>query len=121
MKPNNLLFKYHGAAILAVTAMFSVPSAQAYSAGQWGSAERIYAKVCSYCHDTSVAQSLFGRNLSVAYVRDIVLRGRGAMPAFRPTDFNDDELESLSLFLQRQDQGFRRGKAGLPAASEGPR
>lgn len=120
MKPRNSRFKCHGAAILVVAA--SLPAlAQAYSAGQWGSGEKIYAKVCSLCHDTSVAPSLFGRNLSGAYIREVVLGGRGPMPAFRPTDFNDQELESLSLFLQTQKEGRRRGQADLSAASGGPR
>lgn len=121
MKVRNSRFKCHGAAILAIAASLPAPQAQAYSAGQWGSGEKIYAKVCSYCHDTSVAPPLFGRNLSGAYIHEVVLKGRGPMPAFRPTDFSDEELESLSIFLQTQKEGHRSGQAGLLPASGGPR
>lgn len=120
MKPRNSSFKCHGAVILMIAA--SLPAlAQAYSAGQWGSGERIYAKVCSLCHDTPVAPPLFGRNLSGAYIREVVLGGRGPMPAFRPTDFSDQELESLSLFLQTQREERRSGHADFTSASGGSR
>lgn len=98
MKHRNLRFTGIGAALL----LLALPPqpAQAYSAGQWGSAGKIYEKVCSYCHDTVVAPPLFGRNLPASYIRLMVLQGRGPMPAFRPTDFSEAELKDLAALLQ---------------------
>ena len=100
MNHGNLRFKGYGAALLALTLALPLRPAQAYSAGQWESAEKIYEKVCSYCHDTLVAPPLFGRNLPADFIRLMVLQGSGPMPAFRPTDFSEEELKALGALLQ---------------------
>jgi mono/diheme cytochrome c family protein len=78
----------------------AAPLAQAQSAGHWGTGENIYVKVCSRCHETHVAPRILGRNLPPAYVREVVMHGLRAMPAFRPTDFNEAELQSLTQLVQ---------------------
>lgn len=102
MNPGNPRFNCYCAAIVVAVLSLPSPPAQAYSAGQWRSAEEIYGKVCGYCHDFPIAPSLFGRDLPSAYIRAIVLQGRGPMPAFRPTDFSEEELAALGAFLQKE-------------------
>ena len=89
-------------ALLAVALALPTPLVHAQAAGQWESPAKIYDKVCAWCHETAVAPVLLGRELSPDYVRLAVSRGLGAMPAFRPTDFSDGELDALGRFVQTQ-------------------
>lgn len=89
-------------ALLAMAAALPGLPAHAQSAGQWGSPGKIYDKVCAYCHETTVAPRLLGRDLSPDYVRLVVSSGLRAMPAFRPTDLSDAELDALAAFVQKE-------------------
>lgn len=93
---------HYGTAMLAIALALTASIARGQSAGQWEAPARIYDKVCAYCHETAVAPALLGRNLEPGYVRLVVSRGLGAMPAFRPTDFSDGELDALGRFVQAQ-------------------
>ena len=94
-------FHYHGTVLVAAALALPMSGAHAYSAGKWQSATQIYDKVCAYCHDISIAPPLFGRDLPISYIRNVVLQGRGPMPAFRPTDFSEEELAALGKLLQQ--------------------
>jgi 4-cresol dehydrogenase (hydroxylating) cytochrome subunit len=83
----------------AFTTLCSI-SAWAESAGQWQSGEQIYVQVCSHCHETLVAPKILGRNMKQDYVAFVVQHGLRAMPAFRPTDFNDRDMAKLTSFVQ---------------------
>lgn len=90
----------------AFTSLFSV-SAWAESAGQWQSGKQIYEQVCSHCHETLVAPKILGRKMAQDYVAFVVQRGLRAMPAFRPTDFNAQDMAKLTAFIQSS-QPFKR-------------
>ncbi|MDQ7747287.1 c-type cytochrome [Hydrogenophaga pseudoflava] len=99
--------------VLALSFALCGPAA-AQSAGQWRSAEAIYGKVCARCHETHVAPRLLGRKLPAAYVRQTVLTGMRAMPAFRPTDFSEEELAALGRLVEQQPAPWT-GRDHLPA------
>ena len=61
--------------------------------------EKIYATTCGYCHGHDVGPIIRGRKLPADAVRDIVRRGQGAMPAFRPTEISPEELTSLADWI----------------------
>ena len=71
----------------------------AQSAGQWTGPGELYGKVCHYCHDTQVGVPLFGRQLEPAYIKETVRQGKTAMPAFKPSEFTDAELDALIDFI----------------------
>lgn len=58
--------------------------------------EQIYAKTCGYCHGHNVGPIIRGRQLPAEAVVLMVRNGRGAMPAFRPTEITDAELKALA-------------------------
>ena len=104
---------------LILGALVCLPAA-GQSAGQWRSAENIYGKVCARCHETHVAPRLLGRDLQPEYVRYVVLHGLRAMPAFRPTDFSEDELAALGRLVQQHSAPWT-GREHLPAEErQGP-
>jgi mono/diheme cytochrome c family protein len=61
--------------------------------------EAIYAKVCGYCHGAHVGPIIRGRRLPPEVVTQIVRLGPNAMPAFRPTEISDAELDSLARWV----------------------
>ena len=65
------------------------------------SGEIVYQTVCRYCHETGVGPELRARQLPTAYTTIIVRNGFRAMPAFRPTEISDHELESVAAFIER--------------------
>jgi mono/diheme cytochrome c family protein len=65
------------------------------------SAEEVYRVVCHYCHDTGIGPEIKGRQLPAAYVSYLVRNGQGAMPAFRPTEISDTELERVAATIER--------------------
>ncbi|WP_082747865.1 c-type cytochrome [Bradyrhizobium macuxiense] len=73
--------------------------AVAQSAGQWKTPEQIYGSVCAYCHDARIGPTIRGRQLDEGMIVAIVTNGLRQMPAFRPTDFSDDELKALARWL----------------------
>jgi mono/diheme cytochrome c family protein len=61
--------------------------------------EQIYAKVCGYCHGAYVAPIIRGRGLPPETIVQFVRSGPGAMPAFRPTEIGDAELDALARWV----------------------
>lgn len=65
--------------------------------------EQVYAETCGYCHGVNVGPVIRGRNLSPALTKAFVRMGPNAMPAFRPTEITDEELDALALWLQQSE------------------
>lgn len=61
--------------------------------------EYLYARTCGYCHGHNVAPIIRGRNLPPAVTIAMVRAGQGAMPAFKPTEITNAELEALAAWL----------------------
>lgn len=64
-----------------------------------GTGAQVYARTCAYCHDHGVGPAIKGRELDPAAVRMMVRHGAIAMPAFRPTEITDAELDALAKML----------------------
>lgn len=62
--------------------------------------EYLYARTCGYCHGQDIAPIIRGRGLPPAVTASIVRSGMGAMPAFKPTEITDYELEALTIWLE---------------------
>jgi mono/diheme cytochrome c family protein len=73
--------------------------ALAGEAGQWSSGQEVYTKVCAYCHETGVGPDIHRRGAPPEYAR-VVRNGRGAMPAFRRTEIDDESLAKLMTFIR---------------------
>jgi mono/diheme cytochrome c family protein len=73
-------------------------SAQAVPAAQ-RAPELIYAGNCGYCHGHNVGPIIRGRNLPAPMVEYLVRSGRGAMPAFKPSEISPAELASLARWI----------------------
>lgn len=63
--------------------------------------ERVYAVTCGYCHGHNVGPIILGRRIPAATVQAMVRGGRGAMPAFRPTEITNAELAALSRWIEK--------------------
>ena len=61
--------------------------------------EYLYARTCGYCHGHNVAPIIRGRNLPAPVTVAMVRAGQGAMPAFKPTEITNQELEALAQWL----------------------
>ncbi len=91
---------YHGPAlVLAAMSVFTGAAAHAQATGEWRTPEHAYGSACVYCHETGVAPVLKGRQLPVEYVRDRVRRGYNAMPAFKPSELGERDLEALAAWI----------------------
>lgn len=82
-----------GAALAAAKASAPAPSGRP--------PERVYAVTCGYCHGHNVGPIILGRGIPAATVQAMVRGGRGAMPAFRPTEITNAELASLSRWIEK--------------------
>ena len=67
----------------------------AQAAGQWRDAQQMYAYTCAHCHGAGVAVELRGSGLPPEYIAFVIRNGLRAMPAFRPSDFNDADIAVL--------------------------
>ena len=73
--------------------------ASAQSADQWQSGQQIYENVCQYCHTNDVGPALTGRDLPADYFKLIARNGRNGMPAFKPTELSDTDLDKIAEYL----------------------
>ncbi len=62
--------------------------------------EYLYERTCGYCHGHNIAPIIRGRQLPAAVTAAIVRSGMGAMPAFKPTEITDQELQALTAWLE---------------------
>jgi len=72
--------------------------------------EGTYARTCGYCHGANVGPVILGRNLPPEAIEAVVRSGRGAMPAFRPTEISEEELTALADWVSKSPP--RAGEAG---------
>lgn len=93
--------------VLGAVALSLVGSTGAFAARQAlgvPHAERtpveLYPRLCGYCHGHNVGPLILGRQLPVDLVTTIVRQGRGAMPAFRPTEISPSELAALTKWIE---------------------
>lgn len=68
----------------------------------WKDGAEIYAKICAYCHDVQVGPPIRNRKLPAAYIRTVVRNGNRAMPAFRPSEIDDESLAKLAEFISHR-------------------
>ncbi len=61
--------------------------------------ETVYAITCGYCHGTNVGPIIRGRNLPADIIKQRVRHGQNAMPAFRPTEITNTELDKLAAWI----------------------
>lgn len=85
------------AALVAVTGQQA--QAQATYEVQPRAPEYLYRRTCGYCHGHNVAPIIRGRNLPPAVIAAMVRSGQGAMPAFKPTEITETELQALAQWL----------------------
>jgi len=71
----------------------------AQAAGQWRDAKQMYTHTCAYCHGAGVAVELRGSGLPPEYIASVIRNGLRAMPAFRPSDFNDADIAALVAMI----------------------
>lgn len=63
------------------------------------SPQKVYSVTCGYCHGRNVGPILLGRKLQPDYIRSVARTGPNGMPAFRPTEISDSELEALARWI----------------------
>jgi mono/diheme cytochrome c family protein len=61
--------------------------------------EEIYTKTCGYCHGKNIGPVIRGRALPGDAIKTIVRHGQNGMPAFRPTEITNSELEKLAQWV----------------------
>jgi mono/diheme cytochrome c family protein len=61
--------------------------------------EIVYAKTCGYCHGKNIGPVIRGRALPTDAIKTIVRHGQNGMPAFRPTEVTNSELEALARWI----------------------
>jgi mono/diheme cytochrome c family protein len=94
-------------AVFGLLAVAAVIAGESYAAQKLGEAqserapETLYAKTCGYCHGKNVGPVIRGRALPVATIKSIVRRGQHGMPAFRPTEITNAELDALAAWIAK--------------------
>lgn len=83
------------AAAAAAAAALLPALALAQGAGRWRDAEQMYAHTCGYCHGAGVAVELRGSGIAPERIAAVIRQGWYAMPAFRPSDFDDADVAAL--------------------------
>jgi mono/diheme cytochrome c family protein len=61
--------------------------------------EKVYAVTCGYCHGRNVGPVILGRQLPPDAIKAIVRHGQNAMPAFRPTEISNAELDAVAKWV----------------------
>lgn len=106
-KRGRLLAGLTGVAVLASTALATGISFRANAQATYEieprEPEYLYARTCGYCHGHNIAPIIRGRSLPATVTASIVRSGMGAMPAFKPTEITDAELEALTRWLEQSE------------------
>lgn len=82
---------------------FAAPKEPEDTAFRYKDGADVYANSCHFCHDTKIGPTIKGRGLDPLYIGYIVRHGNAAMPAFRISEINDQELEMLVDYVSKQD------------------
>jgi mono/diheme cytochrome c family protein len=59
----------------------------------------LYAKTCGYCHGKNIGPVIRGRALPAEAIKRQVRHGQNGMPAFRPTEITNAELDALTKWI----------------------
>jgi mono/diheme cytochrome c family protein len=62
--------------------------------------ERIYTEICALCHERRVGPALKGRTLPAVAIKQTVRTGLNGMPAFRPSEIGDRELDAVARYIE---------------------
>jgi mono/diheme cytochrome c family protein len=99
-------------AAVGTTSVLAQPnSAPQQPAGLWVDAKEetgpagTYARTCGYCHGTNVGPILLGKEYPAEAVVFMVRNGKGAMPAFRPSEISNVELQALGEWIAKSKPG----------------
>jgi mono/diheme cytochrome c family protein len=63
--------------------------------------EGTYTRTCGYCHGKNVGPVILGRGLPREAIIAMARNGKGAMPAFRPTEISDADLAALGDWIAK--------------------
>lgn len=63
--------------------------------------EKVYGQICGYCHGKNIGPVILGRKLDPDYIKAMARSGPNGMPAFRPTEVSDVELNKLATWISR--------------------
>lgn len=102
-KLGNWLFSFMFTVIFAISNAWSAQDEKNNPGFAWKDGAEIYAKICAYCHETHVGPQIRHRELPAAYIRAIVRNGNRAMPAFRPSEIDDESLIKLADFISKKE------------------
>ena len=94
---------FGGIAAVSSFASGGVAKAQATYESEPREPEYLYERTCGYCHGHDIAPIIRGRNLPAPVIAAIVRSGMGAMPAFKPTEITDTELEALAQWVSQSE------------------
>lgn len=99
----NCIFGCLVAIIVTISSAWSAQDEKNSSGFTWKDGAEIYAKICAYCHEAQVGPQIRHRDLPAAYIRAVVRNGNRAMPAFRPSEIDDESLVKLADFIATKD------------------
>lgn len=102
-KLQNWLSGFLFAIIFTISNAWSAPDEKNSPGFAWKDGAEIYAKICAYCHEAQVGPHIRNRNLPAAYIRAVVRNGNRAMPAFRPSEIDDESLIKLADFISKKE------------------
>ena len=102
-KLENWLYGFMFTVILATNNAWSAQDEKNNPGFAWKDGAEIYAKICAYCHEAQVGPQIRNRDLPAAYIRAVVRNGNRAMPAFRPSEIDDESLVKLADFISNKD------------------
>ena len=86
--------------LAAVASAASMASAQPANDPPARSPQHIYDRTCGYCHGHNVGPLILGRQLPASVIAALVRSGQGAMPAFKPTEITNQELDALAAWIE---------------------
>ncbi|MCC7091602.1 MAG: cytochrome c [Nitrosomonas sp.] len=89
--------------LFAASNAWSAPDEKNSLGFAWKDGAEIYAKICAYCHEAQVGPKIRNRDLPAAYIRAVVRNGNRAMPAFRPSEIDDESLIKLADFISKKE------------------
>ncbi len=102
-KLENWLFGFLFTVIFVTSTAWSAQDEKNSPGFAWKDGAEIYAKICAYCHEAQVGPQIRHRDLPAAYIRAVVRNGNRAMPAFRPSEIDDESLVKLADFISNKD------------------
>ncbi|MDP1788264.1 cytochrome c [Nitrosomonas sp.] len=102
-KLENWLFGFLFTVIFVTSTAWSAQEEKNTPGFAWKDGAEIYTKICAYCHEAHVGPQIRNRDLPAAYIRAVVRNGNRAMPAFRPSEIDDESLVKLADFISNKD------------------